>query len=237
MIDHVSVQVGDYARSKDFYVAALEPLGYELLRDFESRVGGFGRDGKPSFWIREGEPSGPIHIAFEAAKPRGGRGVLRSGPRGRRHRQWAARPPDDLPPGLLRRLRARSRRQQRRGGQPRRLTGALPARTSSRATARRSAPAGGSTASWAGARRTASAWARSPGGSRRATRTGSTWAGSASCSRPATATTKRARPGASCSTSTSAATRRSVRRSPRSSPAPRQGRRSSTSRGPGRRAR
>jgi catechol 2,3-dioxygenase-like lactoylglutathione lyase family enzyme len=67
MIDHVSVQVGDYARSKDFYVAALEPLGYELLRDFEGRVGGFGRDGKPSFWIREGEPSGPIHIAFEAA--------------------------------------------------------------------------------------------------------------------------------------------------------------------------
>ena len=32
MIDHVSVQVGDYARSKDFYVAALEPLGYELLQ-------------------------------------------------------------------------------------------------------------------------------------------------------------------------------------------------------------
>ncbi len=67
MIDHVSLQVDDYARSKDFYVAALEPLGYELLREFEGRVGGFGRDGKPAFWIREGEPSGPIHIAFEAA--------------------------------------------------------------------------------------------------------------------------------------------------------------------------
>jgi catechol 2,3-dioxygenase-like lactoylglutathione lyase family enzyme len=69
MIDHVSLQVSDYPRSKDFYVAALEPLGYELLREFEGKVGGFGRDGKPAFWIREGEPSGPIHIAFEAADP------------------------------------------------------------------------------------------------------------------------------------------------------------------------
>jgi catechol 2,3-dioxygenase-like lactoylglutathione lyase family enzyme len=67
MIDHVSLQVSDYPRSKDFYVAALEPLGYELLREFEGRVGGFGRDGKPAFWIREGEPAGPIHIAFEAS--------------------------------------------------------------------------------------------------------------------------------------------------------------------------
>jgi catechol 2,3-dioxygenase-like lactoylglutathione lyase family enzyme len=67
MIDHVSLQVSDYPRSKDFYVAALEPLGYELLREFEGRVGGFGRDGKPAFWIRKGERSGPIHIAFEAA--------------------------------------------------------------------------------------------------------------------------------------------------------------------------
>jgi len=67
MIDHVSLQVRDYPRSKVFYVAALEPLGYGLLREFEGRVGGFGRNGKPSFWIREGAPSGPIHIAFEAA--------------------------------------------------------------------------------------------------------------------------------------------------------------------------
>jgi catechol 2,3-dioxygenase-like lactoylglutathione lyase family enzyme len=67
MIDHVSLQVSDYPRSKDFYVAALEPLGYELLREFEGRVAGFGRDGKPAFWIREGEPAGPIHIAFEAS--------------------------------------------------------------------------------------------------------------------------------------------------------------------------
>jgi len=67
MIDHVSLQVSNYARSKNFYVAALAPLGFELLREFEGKVGGFGREGKPSFWIREGQRSGPIHIAFEAA--------------------------------------------------------------------------------------------------------------------------------------------------------------------------
>jgi catechol 2,3-dioxygenase-like lactoylglutathione lyase family enzyme len=66
MIDHVALEVRDYPRSKDFYVAALAPLGVELLREFEGRVGGFGRDGKPSFWIREGEPAAAIHIGFAA---------------------------------------------------------------------------------------------------------------------------------------------------------------------------
>jgi catechol 2,3-dioxygenase-like lactoylglutathione lyase family enzyme len=67
MIDHVGLNVRDYARSKDFYVAALEPLGYGLLMEFEGRVGGFGRDDKPDFWIREGAPQGVTHVAFAAA--------------------------------------------------------------------------------------------------------------------------------------------------------------------------
>jgi catechol 2,3-dioxygenase-like lactoylglutathione lyase family enzyme len=66
MIDHLSLQVRDYLRSKDFYVAALAPLGSELLREFEGRSGGFGRDGKPFFWIREGEPATGLHVAFAA---------------------------------------------------------------------------------------------------------------------------------------------------------------------------
>jgi catechol 2,3-dioxygenase-like lactoylglutathione lyase family enzyme len=67
MIDHLGIDVRDYARSKNFYIAALEPLGYGLLAEFEGRVGGFGRDGKPAFWIREGEPQGRTHVAFAAA--------------------------------------------------------------------------------------------------------------------------------------------------------------------------
>jgi catechol 2,3-dioxygenase-like lactoylglutathione lyase family enzyme len=67
MIDHLSLSVRNYARSKDFYLAALGPLGYELLLEFEGRVGGFGRGGKPALWIREGTPQGTVHVAFAAA--------------------------------------------------------------------------------------------------------------------------------------------------------------------------
>jgi catechol 2,3-dioxygenase-like lactoylglutathione lyase family enzyme len=66
MIDHLAIEVRSYRRSKDFYPAAVAPLGCELLREFEGRSGGFGREGKPIFWIREGEPPASIHLAFAA---------------------------------------------------------------------------------------------------------------------------------------------------------------------------
>jgi catechol 2,3-dioxygenase-like lactoylglutathione lyase family enzyme len=66
MIDHLGLDVRDYRRSKDFYLAALAPLGCELLLEFEGRIGGFGRDGKPFFWLREGEPVAGVHVAFAA---------------------------------------------------------------------------------------------------------------------------------------------------------------------------
>ena len=66
MIDHVGLEVRDYRRSKDFYAAALAPLGFELAMEFDDRVGGFAHDGKPWFWIREGEPAAGIHVAFTA---------------------------------------------------------------------------------------------------------------------------------------------------------------------------
>jgi catechol 2,3-dioxygenase-like lactoylglutathione lyase family enzyme len=66
VIDHLGIEVRDYQRSKDFYSAALAPLGFELAMEFEDRVGGFARDGKPWFWIREGAPAAGIHVAFRA---------------------------------------------------------------------------------------------------------------------------------------------------------------------------
>ena len=66
MIDHVSLKVADYTRSKAFYVEALGPLGYELLMEFDG-VCGFGVKGKPDFWISSGTPSGATHVAFAAA--------------------------------------------------------------------------------------------------------------------------------------------------------------------------
>lgn len=64
MIDHVGMAVTDYAKSKNFFAAALAPLGYSLLMEFGGSTAGFGAKGKPDFWISAGKPSGPIHVAL-----------------------------------------------------------------------------------------------------------------------------------------------------------------------------
>ena len=75
MIDHTGVNVADIGRSKAFYRAALAPLDYGLLMEFDG-VAGFGVAPKPDFWIGEGPSSfqtaeqikliTPTHIAFAA---------------------------------------------------------------------------------------------------------------------------------------------------------------------------
>jgi len=75
MIDHYTLLVRDYARSKAFYAAALEPLGYglvmELTRAQVPSLGvpatcGFGA-GKPDLWLAptDGEIAS-THLAFTA---------------------------------------------------------------------------------------------------------------------------------------------------------------------------
>lgn len=64
MLDHLGIKVADVAASKKFYTEALQPLGYILMMEHDISGAGFGRDGKPDFWISLGEPSGPIHVAF-----------------------------------------------------------------------------------------------------------------------------------------------------------------------------
>ncbi len=66
MIDHVALAVSDYARSRDFYREILAPFGYGLLMEFGGATAGFGRDGKPDFWIHPGSPGDPVHLAFAA---------------------------------------------------------------------------------------------------------------------------------------------------------------------------
>jgi predicted lactoylglutathione lyase len=70
MIDHVTLEVKDYAKAKAFYLAALQPLGYSLLAEYEGRVGGFGSHGKPAFWIMSGgiNPHSTAHVAITAQK-------------------------------------------------------------------------------------------------------------------------------------------------------------------------
>jgi catechol 2,3-dioxygenase-like lactoylglutathione lyase family enzyme len=66
VIDHIGVPVSDVAASKAFYERALAPLGIGVVMEMPVAVG-FGRDGKPFFWIvGEREPAGPIHVAFVA---------------------------------------------------------------------------------------------------------------------------------------------------------------------------
>jgi catechol 2,3-dioxygenase-like lactoylglutathione lyase family enzyme len=78
IIDHVTLVVSDYARSKAFYENALAPLGITPLMEFGPTCG-FGRNGMPAFWIGAGPASfqtpdqlkviTPTHLAF-AAKSR-----------------------------------------------------------------------------------------------------------------------------------------------------------------------
>ncbi len=66
MIDHTGVGVTDIAKSKAFYRAALAPLGYALIMEWE-QYAGFGAPPKPDFWIAAGTPNvPPIHVAFRA---------------------------------------------------------------------------------------------------------------------------------------------------------------------------
>jgi catechol 2,3-dioxygenase-like lactoylglutathione lyase family enzyme len=72
MIDHTGFNVSDFARSKRFYLKALEPLGYGICLEFEEAAGfgseqGKGDDPGGDFWISEGEPQTPrTHVAFRA---------------------------------------------------------------------------------------------------------------------------------------------------------------------------
>ena len=53
MIDHFGINCADYARSQQFYDRVLGALGYSRQLDFGEAIG-YGRDGKPVFWIAEG---------------------------------------------------------------------------------------------------------------------------------------------------------------------------------------
>lgn len=67
MFDHVGLGVTNYAASKAFFLAALEPLGVAVVMEGEYGAG-LGQKGKPSLWLYEsaGQPS-PLHLAFTAA--------------------------------------------------------------------------------------------------------------------------------------------------------------------------
>lgn len=69
MIDHTSLNVSNYEKSKEFYSKALAPLNYSLLMDIpEMQAAGFGANGKPDLWISQKEHRGTVHVAVTAEK-------------------------------------------------------------------------------------------------------------------------------------------------------------------------
>src|SRR4051812_3292110 len=63
----MGLAVSNLARSRAFYQAALAPLGYATIMEFDGAVG-LGVPPKPDFWLSAGNPGMPaLHVAFAAA--------------------------------------------------------------------------------------------------------------------------------------------------------------------------
>ncbi len=68
MLDHLSIQCSDVSASAQFYDAVLATLGAGRVMDFGPVIG-YGRDGKPTFWLGpldSGDGFRESHIAFVA---------------------------------------------------------------------------------------------------------------------------------------------------------------------------
>ena len=68
VIDHLGINSGDFGKAKEFYDRVLGVLGFTRQMDFGVAIG-FGKDGKPEFWISGADfgPNREIHVAFQAA--------------------------------------------------------------------------------------------------------------------------------------------------------------------------
>ena len=128
VLDHVAIRVSDLGRSRAFYTAALEPLGFRLLYEtHDEREGGrgvaFGRLGADDFAIHEPIPSlgrntitRGVHIAFRADGVQAVAAFHAAAARQRRPQHRRARTAHRVQRRVLRRVRARPGRQQHRGG-------------------------------------------------------------------------------------------------------------------------
>lgn len=66
MFDHVGFGVSDYAASKAFFLAALQPLGAAIVMEGPHGIG-LGINGKPSLWMfQSSDKPAHLHVAFVA---------------------------------------------------------------------------------------------------------------------------------------------------------------------------
>lgn len=75
MLDHIGISVSDYQKAKALYTAALSPLGITFVMEVTPEetggfwYGGFGKAGKPDFWIGNGhKATSGVHVAFVATR-------------------------------------------------------------------------------------------------------------------------------------------------------------------------
>jgi catechol 2,3-dioxygenase-like lactoylglutathione lyase family enzyme len=68
MIDHITIHVSDWDKSKEFYSKALAPLGYAQTGEMEEwKVTGYGAGGISDTWIVADGTDKPGHIAYKAS--------------------------------------------------------------------------------------------------------------------------------------------------------------------------
>ena len=65
MLDHVSLNVSDATKAKQFYTKALQPLGYRLFKEYDGGFG-IGIDGESSIWAQQAKVEKPTHVSFRA---------------------------------------------------------------------------------------------------------------------------------------------------------------------------
>ena len=70
MIDHAVVRVRDFKKSRRFYEAALQPLGYRVQKEFPGFIG-LGTSDKTDLWIAQDEAvTKGVHLAFASGDRR-----------------------------------------------------------------------------------------------------------------------------------------------------------------------
>ena len=116
MIDHFGINCADMSVAAAFYDKVLGVLGHRRILDYDVAIG-YGTD-KPDFWIGTFEGIGPnreMHLAFTAPDAATVRAFHAAALERRRGVAARATPVAGVPRRLLRRLRPRPGRQQRRG--------------------------------------------------------------------------------------------------------------------------
>lgn len=68
MYDHIRLKATNFEKTRQFFIAALEPLGIRAeYDDVKNKTTGFGAKHAIGLWLIEGAPTQAVHIAFKSA--------------------------------------------------------------------------------------------------------------------------------------------------------------------------